>query len=577
MDPLEKPTVANSLTTKKFIGEILVELNWATKSEIEDALVRANAQKVRIGELLVSEKKISDTQLARAIALQYSVEYIALDPKMEISADVMKLMPEKTMRFNLVLPLMVHSGSLRIAVYDPVQFVKLDSFRKAVGMPCVLSVATKAQLEATFDRIFKKTGSVEEIVEHLAKRELAKRPLNTASKSSVTSLRTKVDEPSVEGLVNKIIDRAIEDGASDIHIDPSASRVRVRFRLDGILHEIHTYPIEMHSTVTSRLKVLSELDISEKRNPQDGRFHYAQGERPVDIRVSTLPTVRGEKVVLRILDGEKLRGTLEEIGLSGESASQVQGLLQKPYGIIFITGPTGSGKTTTLYTMLAQINGEEKNILTVEDPVEIKFDVVNQVQVNEKAGLTFSNVLRNILRQDPDVLMIGEVRDRETADIAIRSALTGHLVLSTLHTNDSASTPNRLVDMGIEPYLLSSALLAVISQRLVRILCLGCRARGTITEEDRSVFAGREIPADTIVYSPVGCEKCHFTGYKGRIPIFEILIIDDVIRKLIIERRPEIEITAHLESKGFVSMRDDGVHKVVAGITSVDEILKSTL
>jgi type II secretory ATPase GspE/PulE/Tfp pilus assembly ATPase PilB-like protein len=297
----------------------------------------------------------------------------------------------------------------------------------------------------------------------------------------------------------------------------------------------------------------------------------------VDIRVSTLPTAYGEKLVLRLLDKEKMKGTLSQIGMSPEIESEVQTLLQRPHGIIFITGPTGSGKTTTLYSMLNQINAIEKNIITVEDPIEFKFDVINQVQVNEKAGLSFAGLLRNILRQDPDIVMIGEVRDQETADLAIRAALTGHLVLSTIHTNDAVSTPTRLMDMGIEPFLLASGLSAVLAQRLVRMLCPHCRKKVPLSESDAKILGTKFLIAGTPVFEPVGCEKCLHSGYQNRIALFELMRVDDFVRRAFIERKPESEILEHILNHGFISMRQDGVFKIVAGITSIEEVLKATL
>ena len=383
--------------------------------------------------------------------------------------------------------------------------------------------------------------------------------------------------PSIESLVNKFIERAIHDRASDIHLDPAEEKVRVRFRIDGVLHELYSYPNELHQSVVSRVKVLSHLDISEKRHPQDGAFHHPHGPHPIDVRVSTLPTVFGEKIVLRLLDKSMMRSNLTAFGMSRDMEKEILRLLQRPYGIILLTGPTGSGKTTSLYSMLNQINGLEKNIITVEDPIEFKFDIINQVQVNEKAGLTFAGLLRNILRQDPDVVMIGEVRDQETADLAVRAALTGHLVLSTIHTNDSVSTPTRLIDMGVEPFLLSSGLTAVLAQRLVRVLCTACRRQVPVTEEQIKNLGTGPLKAGDPVFEAVGCDKCLRSGYVNRIALFELMPVDEFVRKAIIDRLPESEIQKHLLEHGFISMRMDGIKKIAAGITSIEEVLKATI
>ncbi len=528
---------------------------------------------MRLGDVLVSEGVITPADLAKALANQYDLEFIDLEAT-PLSREASKLLPEKMARNFLLLPLELKNGQVILATYDPIILVRLDNLRTFIKEPIVLKVSTKQQIEKALDKVYTYEQSVDKIVRHLA-RKSGERKKSTIIQSAIADAKNST--PSIEALVNKFIERATLDRASDVHIDPSEESVRVRIRIDGILHELYQYPQELHASVVSRLKVLAQLDISEKRNPQDGRFQYFSKTHSIDIRVSTLPTVRGEKIVMRLLDKEKMKGNLSQIGMTREVEEQIKSLLERPYGMVFITGPTGSGKTTTLYAMLNQINGVEKNIITVEDPVEYKFDVINQVQVNEKAGLNFAGLLRNILRQDPDVLMIGEVRDQETADIAIRSALTGHLVLSTLHTNDAVSTPNRLVDMGIEPFLISSAMVAVLAQRLVRVLCPHCKQKVELTEEDVQLLGSSALQAGTPVFGPVGCERCLNSGYLNRIAIFELMMIDDQIRRMIIDRKSEVEIMHHLRESGFISMRMDGIYKLVSGLTSVEEVLKATL
>lgn len=567
--------IGTTLSSKKMIGEALVEMGALTKKEIDEAVQRGVQKKIRVGELLVQEGTITPRQLAEALALQYGIDFVDLTGWSPSPAAVSKL-PEKIARANLILPVEMLDGTLIVAGYDPIQFVKLDNIKKNLNCAIVLKVCTKQQIEEGLDRAYSSGTSVEGIVEHLYKKQMQKKPATPSNVVNLSSANSSA--ATIEALVNRIIDRGVDDGASDIHIDPAEDKVRVRLRIDGNLLELHTYPVDLHASIVSRLKILAHLDISEKRNPQDGRFqHFSNGIPTVDIRISSLPTIRGEKLVLRILDKNKLRGTLGEIGMSREISEEVQALLQRPYGMIFITGPTGSGKTTTLYSMLNQINQLDTNIITVEDPVEYKFDIINQVQVNEKAGLGFSSILRNILRQDPDVLMIGEVRDRETADIAIRSALTGHLVVSTLHTNDAVSTPNRLIDMGIEPYLLSSALSGVLAQRLVRVLCTHCRIKVTLTEQEVRLLGTTTLAPGASVYGPVGCVKCSGSGYKHRIALFELMVFDSEIQKMVVERKAEAEILSYLMTKGFTSMRQDGICKVAAGITSVEEVLRATI
>lgn len=570
-------TSAGQISGKK-LGEILVEMNLLSEEQVEQAVQRGVTKRMRLGDLLVSEGVLSAVDLARALANQYELEYLDT-ATVALNSEASKIIPEKLARSFLLLPIEAKNGTVTIATYDPIQLVRLDNLKKFVTDKIILKVSTKAQIEEGLDKVYAYENTVDKIVKHLAKkaedRKVAPTPTLINVKSGINE--TKDSTPTIEGLVNKFIERAIIDRASDIHIDPAEETVRVRIRIDGVLHELHQYPPELHSSVVSRLKVLAQLDISEKRNPQDGRFQHSAKDKSIDVRVSTLPTVRGEKIVLRLLDKEKMKGNLSQIGMSVEVENEMKSLLQRPYGMIFITGPTGSGKTTTLYSMLNQLNGIEKNIITVEDPVEYKFDVINQVQVNEKAGLNFAGLLRNILRQDPDVLMIGEVRDQETADIAIRAALTGHLVLSTLHTNDAVSTPNRLVDMGVEPFLISSAMVAVLAQRLVRVLCTHCREKVSITEEDVKMLGTTALPVGTPIYGPVGCDHCLQSGYQNRIAIFELFLIDDQVRRMIVERKSESDISQYIAENGFINMRQDGIYKIAAGITSVEEVLKATL
>jgi type IV pilus assembly protein PilB len=562
----------------KKLGEILVDMKLLSEDQVKEAVDRGLAKRMRLGDLLINEGLITPADLAKALAVQYELQYLDLDT-ITLSKDSATILPEKLARSFFLLPIEQNNSQVTIATFDPIQLVRLDNLKKLISLPIILKVCTKAQIEASLDKIYTAENSVEKIVKHLAKKPGNRKSAETILSSELKSggLESKYTAPSIESLVNKFIEKAIQDRASDIHMDPAEDTVRVRIRIDGVLHELHQYPPELHSSVVTRMKVLAQLDISEKRNPQDGRFQHLNKEKIIDVRVSTLPTVRGEKIVLRLLDKDKMKGTLAQIGMSSEVEESIKFLLQRPYGMIFITGPTGSGKTTTLYSMLNQLNGIEKNIITVEDPVEYKFDTINQVQVNEKAGLNFAGLLKNILRQDPDVLMIGEVRDQETADISIRAALTGHLVLSTLHTNDAVSTPNRLIDMGVEPFLISSALVAVLAQRLVRVLCVHCREKVQITEEDIRLLGTNVLPVGTTIYGPVGCEQCHHSGYLNRVAIFELMILDDQIRKMILERESEVDITKHLAENGFISMRQDGIYKIAAGITSVEEVLRATL
>lgn len=559
---------------KRLIGQVLIEMGAITPERLASALKESSEKKVRLGEYLVKESIITDVQLAKALAVQYDLEYLDLNV-FQPSAEALKHVPEKIARRFVLLPVSVTDNVLTIAVFDPLDILKLDVVRKVVKIAYVIKVSPHKHILAALEKCYSSVHSMEGMVQHLAKSEIEAKPGSPVAPSNI-STDDVAATPSIESLVNKTLDRALADGASDIHFDPAEDKVRIRMRIDGVLHDVLTYPLELHPSTVSRLKIISQLDIAEKRQAQDGRFQYVSGGRAVDIRISTLPTIKGEKAVLRVLDKSKLKGKLVDLGMNPEMAARISSLLRRPYGIIFVTGPTGSGKTTSLYSMLTEINDPEKNIITVEDPVEFRFDLINQVQVNEKAHLGFAGILRNILRQDPDVIMIGEVRDIETADIAVRASLTGHLVLTTLHTNDAISTISRLMDMEIEPFLLSPALLGVLAQRLVRVLCTECRKPSANSNKLLALLGQNCAPAGATVYQAQGCEKCHHSGYLGRTPIYELMVVDSYLQRAINAQTSEAEILAHLKANGFKAMRDDGIQKVLSGITTVEEVVKAT-
>ena len=567
-----------NLAPSRKLGEILVSLGFCTTEQIAFAEARSKTKNMRIGELLLSEGAISDHDLAKAVATQNNLEYVNLN-SVTISREAHKIISEKTARAYKLLPVDSKNGQITVVTYNPVALVKLGNLGERLNGTVTLKIATESQIDAALNKIYNGSNSIERIIHHLSKKhedQRLERKLKDVTSLSTSSNLGK-DHFSVESLVNTFIEKAMFDRASDIHLDPTEKKVRVRIRVDGVLHELYNYPVAIHSTVVSRLKVLAQLDISEKRQPQDGSFQHSREKITIDIRASTLPTVYGEKVVLRLLDKEKMKSSLVDIGMSEQMEAEIKNLLMRPYGIIFMTGPTGSGKTTSLYSMLNLIDGLENNIITVEDPVEYKFDVINQVQVHEKAGLTFSSLLRNILRQDPDVVMVGEVRDQETADLAVRAALTGHLVLTTIHTNDSVSTPTRLIDMKIEPFLLASGLTAVLAQRLVRVLCTHCKEKVELTQEDVELLGSDLMHAGDWVFGPKGCEHCLNTGYLKRIALFELITVNDEIRHMISTNYSEIELKKYLMQNGFITMRQDGVQKILAGITTVDEVLKATI
>jgi type IV pilus assembly protein PilB len=559
----------------KPLGAIFINMGIMDANAVDAALRRAAAKRERFGELVVNEGLVTEVELAQALANQRGVDYLALTG-FTPDATAVKMLPEKVVRRFLILPIEIRDQRLTLAVYNPIDVEMLDLVGRMLNMPIDIKISPKQQLIDAIDGVFKNRP----MDLNVARAPVPPRP--SASVGDSSNLRrvapaAPAEGGSIERLVNKIMERGIAETASDIHIDPAAEDSRVRMRIDGVLHEISRFPQDIHGQVLSRLKVLSGLDIAEKRNAQDGRFAYTAPNVEVDVRISTVPTIRGEKAVMRLLNKRKKSLSLEEVGMDPVLAEKIAILSERPFGVFFVTGPTGSGKTTSLYSMLARMNSVDRNIVTVEDPVEFTFDIINQIQVNERAGITFPTILRSLLRQDPDVMMIGEVRDTETAQIAIQSALTGHLVLSTLHTNGAVSAIPRLLDMKIEPFLLSSSLLAVLAQRLVRKLCTDCKKPNVATEKDSALMGEALLPPGTRIFTPVGCPKCHNSGYKGRVPVFELMEMDETLRTAINVRASETEIMAHLRSVGFRTLREDGARQVWEGNTSVDEVIKATV
>jgi type IV pilus assembly protein PilB len=564
---------------RKYVGQILVEMGKLPEADLPPAVERAKARKMRVGELLVEEKRISETDLARALATQHDAAFLELhgfipDPS------IVGMLPEKIVKRFLILPLSLKDNRLNLAVYNPMDTDMLDLVGRLLKMPVTLSISPRQQLLEAIEKAYQSGDSVQKIVEALHRKEASTSKEHAHVELATAATAGQANLHSIEALVNRFLEQGVNEQASDIHIDPAENSCRVRMRLDGVLHEMHRYPLDLHNQVISRIKVLSGLDISERRNAQDGRFQYRTANLEIDVRISTLPTIRGEKAVLRLLNKRRQNLSLPELGMDESLVEMVTGLVKRPYGIVFVTGPTGSGKTTTLYSMLNLINSVERNIITVEDPVEFTFDIIHQVQINEKAGVSFAGILKNILRQDPDVMMIGEVRDGETADIAVRASLTGHLVLSTLHTNDAVGSISRLVDMKIEPFLLSSALLGVIAQRLVRRLCKACRTPHLLTEKDRVTLSIPEAKFESIkatpIFNAVGCQECNQSGYRGRVPLFEVMKVDAFIKKAISEKISEVEIHSYMKKNGAKTLPEDGLEKIMAGITSVDEVAKVT-
>jgi len=560
---------------RKRLGEILIAGRVISPTQLEEALAMQKSLGLRLGEVLIKQGLVTEEDILRTMQSQLGLPSIDLN-RLVVPEQVLKLLPENVVRKYSVLPVEMSNAQLLVAMSDPTDYFAIDDLRLAAGMMVKPCLAKKGDILLAIDRFYGRSGAEK------AAREYAKKMgVTSVAMSSQTSLSVSegedIDEEAtpIIRFLNTIIENAVNNRASDIHIEPIEEELRVRFRIDGVLREIMLTPISMANPVVSRVKIMADLNITERRLPQDGRISYLVGGKMIDLRVSTTPTMYGEKVVLRILDKASVILEKEALGLVGKDLKTFEELISRPYGIVLVTGPTGSGKTTTLYTALQQLNVPEKNIVTLEDPVEFNFKGVNQMQVNPKAGLTFAAGLRSILRQDPDIIMVGEMRDNETAQIAVRSALTGHLVLSTIHTNDAASSITRLIDMEIEPFLLSASILGIISQRLVRRICPQCTLKYEASPIERTLL---EIPQETkvAIKKGQGCTYCNKSGYKGRIAIFEIMPISGGHRQLIDRRATADELRNYAIEQGMSTLKHAAIRLVLEGVTTVDELLRVT-
>ncbi|ACN16109.1 GspE3 [Desulforapulum autotrophicum HRM2] len=482
----------------------------------------------------------------------------------------------KFMKQSVFVPLALENNTLKIAIADPHDSYTIDALKLSYSFDVEVFQASKEEIFDAFERLYGSgSQSIETIIEE-AHRDVHE--LNIGEEEGAENLKDLASEAPIIRLVNRLIVNAVEIKASDIHFEPFETFFRIRYRIDGVLHEIEKPPVRLQSAIISRVKIMAKLDIAERRLPQDGNIKLKISDREIDFRVSTIPTLYGESLVMRVLDRESLAFDFQELGFPEDIYSRYMDLVKQPYGMILVTGPTGSGKTSTLYTTLAVINSTEQKVITLEDPVEYQLPGVNQIQVKPKIGLTFANGLRSIVRQDPDIILVGEIRDSETAEIAIQSALTGHLLFSTLHTNDSAGAIARLLDMGVEHFLLSSTLLGVLAQRLVRVICPHCKT--VAHPEQRLLDLVRLSPeelSETVFYEGKGCEACHYTGFKGRKAIFEYLAVDAAIRREIVNKSSADEIKRVAVNSGLRTLRQDGWEKVKAGMTTISEVLRVTL
>ena len=515
---------------------------------------------------------ITEDDIAGAVAESLNVVYIDLKHYL-LNPELTKYIPEPVAKKYKVIPLFIIGNTLTIATSEPGDIVALDEIRAVSKLPVIETVySTEKDIQKAFDQLYGITGNVNDIVKGIDKSKFA--DLSDAQTSKI--LEKASEEAPVVKLVNLIITQAVKEKASDIHIEPEENLVRIRFRIDGILHENSTTPKFLHNLIASRVKILAKMDIAETRRPQDGRIEFRVDRKVLDFRVSSFPTIHGENIVMRILDKTSVVLGLEDLGFDKKDLTTYGRLIRSPYGIILVTGPTGSGKTTTLYSSLSTINSMEKNIITIEDPVEYELPLIRQTQVNVKAGLTFASGLRSILRQDPNIVMVGEVRDKETADIAIQASLTGHLVLSTLHTNDAPSAITRLIDMGIEPFLIASSVIGILAQRLVRMICPKCREKYSPTAEELTSMGISSEKKNIVFYKGKGCSECKDTGYRGRVGIFELLVVTEDIRRLITKKSSSEEIKEKARENGMRFLNEDGLDKVKSGITTIEEVLRVT-
>lgn len=559
--------------TNQRIGDILIEQGLITPQQLEEVLKMQSAgNKKRIGEILVELGTISREKLFEVLQYVYETEYVDLSNYV-IDPEVISLIPEKFALQYRLIPLSINDNELVIAMANPLDVYAIDFVRGHTKIKKIKTMLAAEDDVLSAINSYYELGEYKDIIEKLGTEMIFKEEED----EDLQKLEAISKEAPIIQLVNMLIVQGVKDRASDIHIEPNERGLLIRFRIDGMLHDNRILPNKIKAAIISRVKILAKMDIAERRLPQDGRFQVKFGIREVDLRVSTIPTVLGEKVVLRLLDKSKGLIELKNLGFLAEQLDQFKSIILKSYGIILLTGPTGSGKTTTLYAALNKVNSNEKNIITVEDPVEYKLNRVNQIQILPKIDLNFANALRSILRQDPDIIMVGEIRDTETAQIAVQAALTGHLVFSTLHTNDAASALTRLIDMGIEPFLISSSVIGVIAQRLVRVICEKCKEEYVPSE---NILYGLKIKdrlnndSKIKLYRGKGCSFCKNTGYYGRISIYELIVLDDEIKSLIVTKASSNVINELALKNGMKTLKDSGMEKVLQGITTIEEVLR---
>jgi len=560
---------------KTQLGQLLIARGIVTAQQIEKALTEQTEKGHRklLGELLVEMGYCTENQIASALAAGYGVPYAQVGPKI-CDAKTIEILPREFLEQHFILPLFKVNDVLTVAVSEPTNVFLIDEIERLSGCKVQIVCATAKDIKATL-QTYLPAANVFVIDDIIDEQGLEDFTLLENITQDISNLEEVAGQSPVVKLVNYLLYNAVRENASDIHIEPDDKKLRVRYRVDGKLYEKIRPPYQMHPAIVSRIKIMAELDIAQRRLPQDGSIHVLVEGRPVDLRVSVMPGSFGEKVVIRVIDTQRVLFNLESLGFTYENLRRFRQIIQSPNGIVLVTGPTGSGKNTTLYAALCELNSDEVNICTVEDPVECNISGVNQFQVNTAVGFKFSTALRSLLRQDPNIIMVGEIRDEATANIAVQAALTGHLVLSTLHTNDAPGAVTRLLDLGVAPYLLSASLIAALAQRLVRKICANCKTEYEPPTSIKKAVekAGVEVEK---YYRGVGCKKCRNTGYAGRIAIHELFAPDEEIAEMITDRVSTKKLRAKALAKGMVPLHIDGMEKVKAGIISIEEVLRTT-
>ena len=559
---------------RKSLGESLVEQKLISEEDLKRALNQSKKSGESLRKSLIKLGKVSDDDIISFYEEQLGIPYVELSNYL-VDEKIIKFIPEDLARRFRVVPLHKTGETLTLAMEDPLNVIALDDLKLKTGLTIEPVVASETDIKQAINQYYGTGGSIEEVIKTIKTDTVS--TMEREEDLSLEKLHDMAEEAPIIKLVNLIIMQNLRDGASDIHLEPENDFLRVSSRIDGVMHDALRVPKNLQAAVLSRIKIMSEMNIAVKRIPQDGRFQINLEGSQIDVRVSSFPTVYGENIVLRLLDTGSILLGLEQLGLTPENLEEFRSLIAKPHGIILVTGPTGSGKTTTLYAALNTINTSEKNIITLEDPVEYQLKGVRQSQVNPKVGMTFANGLRSILRQDPDIVMVGEIRDKETAEIAIQAALTGHLVFSTLHTNDAPGALTRLIDMGVEPFLISSAVIGILAQRLVRTICTSCKQESKPPSKFLHDLGIHEKKNGGALWKGEGCNMCKHTGYRGRIGIFELMVMTDRLKELVLTRTSSSVIRKAAQEEGMKTLKEDGILKAVNGVTTIDEVMRVTM